>query len=134
VGRHFTSFASQAAGAANQLPWYMDSEYDVAYFKMQRCLDGATFAPLGQLPATASPRKRWPSGWRKRSTKYEGHATLTNNGALFMPQAHQALLGGHSVGHICCEYGVEHRLTKPARLGINGQVACMNRLIEPALL
>ena len=42
------------------------------------------------------------------------HAVLTDNGVQFTPQPHQFLPGGHRFDRICREYGVEHRLTKPA--------------------
>lgn len=45
---------------------------------------------------------------------YKVHTVLTDNGVQFTPQAHQFLPGGHSFDRICREYGVEHRLTKPA--------------------
>ena len=45
---------------------------------------------------------------------YKVHTILTDNGVRFTPQAHQFLPGGHRFDRICWEYGVEHRLTKPA--------------------
>ena len=44
---------------------------------------------------------------------YKVHTVLTDNGVHTL-QAHQFLPGGHSFDCICREYGVEHRLTKPA--------------------
>ena len=62
----------------------------------------------------------------------KGHTVLTDNGVQFTPQAHQFLPGGHSFDRICREYGVEHRLTKPAHPWTNGQVERMNRTIKEA--
>ena len=59
-------------------------------------------------------------------------AVLTDNGVQFPPQAHQLLPGGHRFDRICREYGVEHRLTKPAHPWTNGPVKRMNRLIKAA--
>ncbi len=42
------------------------------------------------------------------------------------------LPGGHSFDRICREYGVEHRLTKPAHPWTNGQVERFNRTIKEA--
>ena len=47
---------------------------------------------------------------------YQVHPVLTDNGVQFTPQVHQFLPGGYSYDRICREYGVEHRLTKPAHL------------------
>ena len=57
---------------------------------------------------------------------------LTDNGVQFTPQPHQFLPGGHSFDRICREYGVEHRLTKPAHPWTNGQVERMNRTLKEA--
>ena len=58
------------------------------------------------------------------------HTVLTDNGVQFIPQSHYCLPDGHSLDRICREYGVEHRLTKPAHPWINGQVGRMNRTIK----
>ncbi len=58
------------------------------------------------------------------------HTVLTDNGAQFTPQPHQFLAGGHRFDRIGREYGVEHRLTKPAHPWTNGQVERMNRTIK----
>ena len=63
---------------------------------------------------------------------YKVHTVLTDNGVQFTPQAHPFLPGGHSFDRICREYGVEHRLTKPAHPWTNGQVERMNRTIKEA--
>ena len=63
---------------------------------------------------------------------YKVHTVLTDNGVQFTPQAHQFLPGGHSFDRICREYGVEHRLTKPAHPWTNGQVERMNRTLKEA--
>ena len=60
------------------------------------------------------------------------HTVLTDNGVQFTPQAHQFLPGGHSFDRSSREYGVEHRLTKPAHPWTNGQVERMNRTIKEA--
>ena len=57
---------------------------------------------------------------------------LTDNGVPFTPQPHQFLPGGHRFDRICREYGVEHRLTKPAHPWTNGQVERMNRTLKEA--
>ena len=44
----------------------------------------------------------------------ELHTVLTDNGVQFTPQAHQFLPGRYRFGRICREYGMGHRLTKPA--------------------
>ena len=51
---------------------------------------------------------------------YKVHPVLPDNGVQFTPQAHQVLPGGHRFDRICREYGVEHRLTKPAHPWTNG--------------
>ncbi|NVO86285.1 transposase family protein [Hymenobacter sp. P5252] len=61
------------------------------------------------------------------------HTVLTDNGVQFIPQPHQFLPGGHSFDRICREYGLEHRLTKPAHPWTNGQVERMNRTIKEAI-
>lgn len=61
---------------------------------------------------------------------YKVHAVLTDNGAQFTLQPHQWFPGGHSFDRICRAFGVEHRLTKPARPGTNGQVERFNRPIK----
>jgi len=63
---------------------------------------------------------------------YKVHTVLTDNGVQFTPQAHQFLPGGHSFDRICREYGVEHRLTKPAHPWTNGPVERLNRTIKEA--
>ena len=57
----------------------------------------------------------------------KGHPVLTDNGVPFTPPAHPFLPGRHRVDRIGREYGVEHRLTKPAPPWPNGQVERMNR-------
>ena len=63
---------------------------------------------------------------------YKGHTVLTDNGVQFTLQAHQFLPGGHRFDRICREYGVEHRLTRPAHPWTNGPVERMNRIIKEA--
>ena len=63
---------------------------------------------------------------------YKVHKVLTYNGVQFTAQPHQLLPGGHSFDRVCAEYGVEHRLTKPAHPWTNGQVERMNRTIKEA--
>ncbi|GAB2943281.1 hypothetical protein GCM10027048_04880 [Hymenobacter coalescens] len=63
---------------------------------------------------------------------YKAHTVLTDNGVQFTLQAHQWFPGGHSFDRICEEFGVEHRLTKPAHPWTNGQVECMNRTLKEA--
>ena len=63
---------------------------------------------------------------------YKGHTVLTDNGVQFTPQAHQFLPVRHRSDRICRQYGVEHRLTKPAHPWTNGQVERMNRTIKEA--
>jgi transposase InsO family protein len=63
---------------------------------------------------------------------YEAHTVLTDNGVQFTLQAHQWFPGGHSFDRVCREFGVEHRLTKPAHPWTNGQVERMNRTLKEA--
>ena len=63
---------------------------------------------------------------------YKGHTVLTYNGVQFTPRAHPFLPDGHRCDYICREYGVEHRLTKPADPWTNGQVERMTRTIKKA--
>jgi len=63
---------------------------------------------------------------------YKAHKVLTDNGVQFTAQPHQLLPGGHSFDRVCTEYGVEHRLTKPAHPWTNGQVERMNRTLKEA--
>ncbi|GAB3575209.1 M12 family metallo-peptidase [Hymenobacter daeguensis] len=53
-----TRFSGQAAGLVNQLQWATASEADVAYFEVQRSLDGAAFEPVGRVPATNTSAAR----------------------------------------------------------------------------
>jgi transposase InsO family protein len=63
---------------------------------------------------------------------YHVHTVLTDNGVQFTLQAHQDFPGGHSFDRVCEEFGVEHRLTKPAHPWTNGQVERMNRTLKEA--
>ena len=63
---------------------------------------------------------------------HQGHTVLTDNGVPFTPQAHPFLPGGHRFDRICREYGVAHRLTKPAHPWTNGPIERVNRTIEEA--
>ena len=65
---------------------------------------------------------------------YHVHTVLIDNGVKFTPQPHQFLPGGHRFDRICREYGVEHRLTKPAHPCTNGQVERMNPTIKEAFV
>ena len=47
---------------------------------------------------------------------------------MVLPQ--QQLSDGHSFDCVRAEYGIEHRLIKPAHLWTNGQVERMNRTIR----
>lgn len=47
-----TRFTGQATGPVNELQWGTASEVGVAYFEVERSLDGATFAALGRVSAT----------------------------------------------------------------------------------
>ena len=71
--------------------------------------------------------------WRVRDKlPHKGHTLLTDNGVPFTPQPHQFRPGGHRVDRICREYGVAHRLTKPAHPWTNGQVERTNRTLKEA--
>ena len=48
------------------------------------------------------------------------HTVLIDNAVPFTPQAHLLLPGGHSFDRIYRDYGVAHRLTKPAHPWTNG--------------
>ena len=60
------------------------------------------------------------------------HKLLTDNGVQLIAQPKQLLPGGHRFDRVCAEYGIEHRLTKPAHPWTNGQVERMNRTIKEA--
>jgi hypothetical protein len=47
-----TRLTGHAAGPVNELQWSTASEAGVAYFEVERSLDGATFTALGRVPAT----------------------------------------------------------------------------------
>ena len=55
-----------------------------------------------------------------------------DNGVRFTPQPHQFLPGGHRFDRVCREYGVAHRLTKPAHPWTNGPIEGTNRTIKEA--
>ncbi|WP_226163506.1 DDE-type integrase/transposase/recombinase, partial [Hymenobacter terricola] len=59
-------------------------------------------------------------------------AVLTDNGVQFTPQPHQFLPGGPRFDRICGEYGVGHRLTRPAHPWTNGPVERLNRTRKEA--
>ena len=59
---------------------------------------------------------------------------LMDNGVPFTPQAHPFLPGGHRFDRVCWEYGVAHRLTKPAHPWTTGPVERMNRTIKEATI
>lgn len=67
-----------------------------------------------------------------KATTSAVHTILTDNRVHFTPQPHQFLPGGHSFDRTCREYGVEHRLIKPAHPWTNGQVERTNRMIKEA--
>ena len=56
------------------------------------------------------------------------------NNTQFKPQTHQFLPSGHRFDRICREYGVEHRITKPAHPWTNGQSERLNRTIKEATM
>ena len=58
------------------------------------------------------------------------YTMLPDNGGQCTPRAPPLLPGRHSFDRICSEYGVEHRLTKPAHPWTNGQVERLNRPIK----
>jgi hypothetical protein len=51
---------------------------------------------------------------------FKVHSVLTDKGVQYTPQAPQLLPGGHNFDRIWREYGVDHRLTKPAHPWTNG--------------
>ena len=53
-----TRFTGHAAGPVNTLEWRTASEEKVAYFEVQRSLDGTTFATLGRMAATNTSSAR----------------------------------------------------------------------------
>ena len=70
--------------------------------------------------------------WVPDKQPYRVQTILTNNGVPFTPQAHRLLPDRHRFDRICCAYGVEYRLTKPAHSWTNGPVERMNRTIKEA--
>lgn len=63
---------------------------------------------------------------------HKAHIVLTDNGVPFTLQLHQLFPGGHSFDRVCHEFGVGHRLTKPAHSWTNGQVKRFNRPLTEA--
>ncbi|RZJ58399.1 MAG: IS481 family transposase [Hymenobacter sp.] len=63
---------------------------------------------------------------------YKVHTVLTDNGVQFTLLPHQSFPGGHSFDRVCREFGVEHRLTKPAHPWPNSQLERFNRTIKEA--
>ena len=68
---------------------------------------------------------------------YDLHTILTDNGIQFadLPKNRDgwtARMRVHRFDQICCEHGIEHRLTKPNHPWTNGQVERMNRAIKDA--
>jgi hypothetical protein len=53
-----TRFAGQAAGPVTDLQWGTTSEAGVAYFEVERSLDGTTFSALSRVPATNTSTAR----------------------------------------------------------------------------
>ena len=71
------------------------------------------------------------------ATPYRLHTILTDNGIQFadLPRNRDgwtARYRVHRFDQICCEHGIEHRLTKPNHPWTNGQVERMNRTIKDA--
>jgi len=65
---------------------------------------------------------------------YKVPAVLADIGVPFTPQPRHFVPGGHRFDRSCREYGVEHRLIKPADPWTNGRVECLNRTLEEAAL
>jgi transposase InsO family protein len=63
---------------------------------------------------------------------YRIHTVLTDNGIKFTNRALDAHTFAHIFDCVCCENGIEHRLTKVRHPWTNGQVERMNRTIKEA--
>jgi hypothetical protein len=63
---------------------------------------------------------------------YQAHTVLPDKGVPFTPPPPQGLPGGHRFDRVCREFGVAHRLPKPAHPWTNGQVERLNRTRKEA--
>ena len=68
----------------------------------------------------------------RQALPYTAHPVLPDKGVQFPWQAHQWFPGGHRFARVCREFGVEHRLPKPAHPWTNGQVEGRNRTLKEA--
>ena len=63
---------------------------------------------------------------------YHIHTILTDNGIQFTNRKKDKWAFMHLFDRICCQHGIEHRLTKVNHPWTNGQVERMNRTIKEA--
>ena len=63
---------------------------------------------------------------------YAIHTVLTDNGIQFTNRKRDRYAFEHIFDRVCCENGIEHRLTKTNHPWTNGQVERMNRTIKDA--
>ena len=63
---------------------------------------------------------------------YRLHTVLTDNGIQFTHRKTDRHAFAHLFDRVCCEHGIEHRLTKPNHPWTNGQVERMNRTLKDA--
>lgn len=63
---------------------------------------------------------------------YQLHTVLTDNGIQFTNRKKDRHAFVHIFDRVCCQHGIEHRLTKPNHPWTNGQVERMNRTLKDA--
>lgn len=63
---------------------------------------------------------------------YKLHTVLTDNGIQFTNRKKDRHAFVHIFDRVCCQHGIEHRLTKPNHPWTNGQVERMNRTLKDA--
>jgi transposase InsO family protein len=63
---------------------------------------------------------------------YKIHTVLTDNGIQFTNRSCDQYAFRHIFERVCCEQGIEHRLTKVNHPWTNGQVERMNRTLKEA--
>jgi transposase InsO family protein len=60
------------------------------------------------------------------------HTVLTDNGIQCTNRSRDQYACGHICERVCCEHGLEHRLTKVNHPWTNGQVERLNRTLKDA--
>ncbi len=67
-----------------------------------------------------------------KAVPYKIHPILTDNGIQFTNRKGDNYAWMHTFDRVCCEYQIEHRLTKVSHPWTNGQVERMNRSLKEA--